>query len=275
MADEIRLWSDELARDPASLVFLPLAETLRRQGQLDVARKIVVRGIERHPQNAEARDLLARIHADRGDLDGAYEEWNMLLALSPGHGAALKGMAFVRFQQGNFPEAERLLTEAHAHEGSADLAQAIETVRRSSVAMPPPVTDAADAPDMATDPHALVADLLREQQTAMLLDADGLVLAGAYLAPDGRDVAQEVGASLSGVSDEAFRATRHLGIGAWRSIVFETEAAVVALAPAPASDAADGLLVLAAAPTTPLGLLRRVLDRCLHRVTLWQSVRRA
>lgn len=283
MADEIRLWSDELARDPASLVFIPLAETLRRQGQLDVARKIVARGIERHPNNAEARDLLARIHADRGDLDGAYEEWNMLLALMPGHAAALKGMAFVRFQQGHFAEAEQLLTEAHGHEGSADLQQAIETVRRSSVTIAPvpgvtaemPVPD--DAPGMDSDPAQLFAGVLggRDEHAAMLLDADGLVLAGSYVAADGRDVAQEVGASLSGVSDEAFRATRHLGIGSWRSIVFETEGAVVALAPAPANEAADGLLVLAATPTTPLGLLRRVLDRCLHRITLWQSVRRA
>jgi len=30
--DEIRQWSEELARDPASLVFLQLAEALRRQG---------------------------------------------------------------------------------------------------------------------------------------------------------------------------------------------------------------------------------------------------
>ncbi|HET9453592.1 MAG TPA: tetratricopeptide repeat protein [Gemmatimonadaceae bacterium] len=275
MADEIRLWSDELARDPSSVVFIPLAEALRRQGQFDVAWKIVVRGIERHPQNAEARDLLARIHADRGDLEGAYEEWNMLLALVPGHLAALKGMAFVRFQQGSFGDAERLLREAHALEGGSELAHAIETVRRTSASVPAPAAPDAAEPSVSNDPRLLFADLLGEQQSAMLLDADGLVLAGAHLAADGTDVAQDVGASLSGVSDEAFRATRHLGIGAWRSIVFETEAAVVALAPAPASDAVDGLLVLAAGPSTPLGLLRRMLERCLHRVTLWQSVRRA
>ena len=39
MADDIRRWSDELARDPASLVFLQLGEALRRQGQLDLALK--------------------------------------------------------------------------------------------------------------------------------------------------------------------------------------------------------------------------------------------
>ena len=277
MADEIRLWSDELARDPASLVFIPLAETLRRRGQLDVALKLVVRGVERHPQNAEARDLLARIHADRGDLDGAYDEWNMLLALAPGNVAALKGMAFVRFQQGNLAEAEQLLTEANRQGHSEELALALETVRRSSVAIPvvPEEEVAEPEQEMPADPRELFEDVLTDHQTAMMLDGDGLVLAGSYVASDGSDVAQEVGASLSGVSDEAFRATRHLGIGAWRSIVFETEHAVVALAPAPAREEADGLLVLAAAPTTPLGLLRRTLDRCLHRVMLWQSVRRA
>jgi hypothetical protein len=36
-SDDVRRLSDELARDPASLVFLPLGEALRRQGQLDYA----------------------------------------------------------------------------------------------------------------------------------------------------------------------------------------------------------------------------------------------
>ena len=40
MSDEIRRLSDELAREPASLVFLPLGEALRRQGQTDFALKV-------------------------------------------------------------------------------------------------------------------------------------------------------------------------------------------------------------------------------------------
>src|SRR5918992_2162922 len=100
MSDEIRRMSDELARDPSSLVFLPLAETLRRQGQLDLARKIAIRGLERHPHNPDAHDQLARILADRGDLQAAFDEWDMVLRLVPAHVGALKGMAFIRFQQG-------------------------------------------------------------------------------------------------------------------------------------------------------------------------------
>ena len=54
-------------------------------------------------------------------------------------------------------------------------------------------------------------------------------------------------------------------MGDWTSIVFETEVAVVAMAPAPQ----DGLLMLATSRATPLGLVRRLLDRCSERARTW------
>src|SRR5688500_13378886 len=114
MADEIRRLSDELARDPSSMAFLPLAEALRRRGQTDVALKVAVRGLERHPHNADAHDLLARIAVDQGDLQRAFDEWDMVLRFAPSHIGARKGMGFVCFQQGRIAEAERYLGEASA-----------------------------------------------------------------------------------------------------------------------------------------------------------------
>ena len=181
---------------------------------------------------------------------------------------AIKGMAFIRFQQGRLEDAERLLMQAQGHTEDSDITAAIDMVRRSSGVSIAQVTVA----ELPSDPHLLFTDILANDQTAMLLDKDGLVLAGAYYSADGRNVAEDVGANLSGVSDEALRATKHLGIGAWRSILFETEAAVVSLSPAPADGpAAGGLIVVAAAPATPLGLLRRLLDRCIARSSTWLS----
>jgi len=284
MADDVRRWSDELARDPASLVFLPLGETLRRQGQLDLALKIAMRGLERHSHNTDAHDLLARIAVDRGELQRAFDEWDMVLRLTPGHLGALKGMAFVRFQQGNTAEAQRYLEQAKEHGGEAEVAAALANLRAAGArgagrgqgdagrgtredgndnhARPTP-----HSPRPAhNDARALFADILGEhEQTALLLDDQGLVLAGIYVGDDGRDVAAEVGAELSGVTDAARRATKHLDIGEWRAIVLETEVAVVTMAPS----AGDGLLVVAASRATPLGLVRRVLDRCLARARQW------
>lgn len=268
MADEIKTWSDELARDPASQVFLPLGEALRRQGQPVLAQKVALRGLQRHPHSPDAHDLLARILADLGDLQGAFDEWDMVLRIAPNHPGALKGMAFVLYQQNRMEEAEQLLVQAQAHEAEDEnLAAAIETVRKSGMFL----AQGGVLYDPFAEPKRLYGDVLSADQAAMCLDKDGLVLAGAYYAADGQDVAQEIGASLSGVSDEAVRATKHLGIGAWRAIVFETEAAVIALAPVPPSGALTegGLVVVAAVPDTPLGLLRRVLERCVARTVEW------
>ena len=276
MADDVRRWSDELARDPASLIFLQLGETLRRQGQLDLALKIALRGLERHSHNVDAHDLLARIEVDRGELQRAFDEWDMVLRLAPNHPGALKGMAFVRFQQGHVGDAEQYLARAAENGGDAEVTAALANLRAagrgarergSGGASNDGAHTAARAPDHASrDPRALFADILGEhEQTALLLDDQGLVLAGIYLGEDGTDVGAEVGAELSGVTDAARRATRHLAIGEWRSIVLETEVAVVTMAPS--TD--DGLLVVAASKATPLGLVRRVLDRCLERARQW------
>lgn len=288
MADDVRRWSDELARDPASLVFLPLGETLRRQGQLDLALKIALRGLERHSHNVDAHDLLARIAVDRGELQRAFDEWDMVLRLAPHHTGALKGMAFVRFQQGNAAEAEQYLKRAAENGGDAEVTAALANMRGagrapSEVGRGARDSEAANTASNGTqpatripgprpsDPRALFADILGEhEQTALLLDDQGLVLAGIYLGETGADVGAEVGAELSGVTDAARRATKHLDIGEWRSIVLETEVAIVTMAPS----AGDGLLVVAASKATPLGLVRRVLDRCLERAHQWLGAER-
>src|SRR5437763_964019 len=96
MVDHVRRLSDELVRDPGSRVFVPLGEALRRRGQLDLALKVTLRGLERHPHFADAHDLLARIAVDRGDLERAFDEWDMVLRLVPGHLGALTGMVVDR-----------------------------------------------------------------------------------------------------------------------------------------------------------------------------------
>lgn len=292
MGEDIHSLSEALARDPASLAFVPLGEALRREGQLDHARRIVVRGLERHPHFADAHDLLARIYADEGQAEKAFDEWDMVRRLAPGHPGAAKGMGFICYSEGRLAEAAGYLREAQAGApGDDSIARALAMVQEAMADDPayiperaahePVEVAAAPAPDVIAAAHEPAASaapagvaeprllfttvLTDEDQTALLLDRDGFVLAGAYHTWDGRDIAQDVGAELSGVSDEATRATRHLGIGAWRSITFEAEAAMVAMAPT----ADDGLLVLAAGRETPLGLTRRLLDRCAARARAW------
>jgi tetratricopeptide (TPR) repeat protein len=266
VADDIRRWSDELAREPGSLVFLQLGEALRRQQQLEIALKIALRGLERHPRNVDAHDLVARIAVDRRDFARAFEEWESVLKLEPDHVGAMKGLGYLCFQSGRLAEAEWYLGRAAVGGGGSDVTSALETVRRSSEGFATTDIPELAAERTANDPQWLFADLLVDDgQTALLLDGNGYVLGGLYVDQDGSDLSQEIGAQLTGISEEVRRAAHHLDIGDWRSITFETEVAVVGMAPS--TD--QSLIVVAASKMTPLGLLRRLLERCVERSTRW------
>jgi predicted regulator of Ras-like GTPase activity (Roadblock/LC7/MglB family) len=92
------------------------------------------------------------------------------------------------------------------------------------------------------------------------------VVAGSYFAADGTDLGADVGAQLSGVSDEAARAVKHLDLGRWRRIVFEAQHASLAMAPS-----GPGVLLVAAPSNTPLGFVRRLLERALDRARHWME----
>jgi tetratricopeptide (TPR) repeat protein len=274
---DIAALSEQLARDPASFVFLELADALRKRGDLDVAVKVATRGLERHPHLPAGHDVLARCHADNGDLEKAFDEWDMVLRLAPGHAGALKGLGFVRFQQGALVEAERYLAQAADADPEDQRNLGALAYVRQQLATPPGGTVAVAGPGVAAaavttatgvpapsafEARKLFHDILgQEDGMALLLDEHGLVLAGGREAPDGRDIGQEVGAQLGGVSEEATRAMRHLGLGAWTSIVFETEQATVAMAPG----AERSLMLVSASRATPVGFVRRMLDRSVQR----------
>jgi predicted regulator of Ras-like GTPase activity (Roadblock/LC7/MglB family) len=296
-ADDIRVMSEMLAADASSLVFLQLGEALRRKAQLDLAWRVATRGLERHPQRADAHDLVARIAADRSDFVRARTEWETALSLSPGHPAAQKGLGFLLFAQGDHAKAEKFLAAAAAADpGDASLSAALAKIR-SATAEPLPserptveisaisadpaqpramgtprstrITQALAAPipfaPVQVDARTLFKDVLPDaSHAALLLDDQGLIVAGQYRAADGRDVAADIGAQLSGVSDEASRAMKHLGLGAWKHISFEAQTASVAMAPN-----SGGVLLVAAPRTVPLGFVRRVLERCVDRAKKW------
>jgi predicted regulator of Ras-like GTPase activity (Roadblock/LC7/MglB family) len=303
MADEIRRLSDDLARDPSSLVFVPLADALRRAGQLDVALRVALRGLDRHPYLADAHDVLARIHADRGDLERAADEWEMALRLDPAHAQANLGLGFVDFRRGHLESAERRLSALGPAEMTPGVNAALAHVRGALTARgtngasyhaldgasvdavdalveraPPVVTPRIPtparairavpefpAPDPSRAKQLFVSALDGADQHALLVDGDGLVLAGSYADTSGNDVADVVAAELAGVSGEAERAMRHLGLGAWTSLLVEADDAVVAMTPAPNAS----LLVVTASRETPVGLVRLLLDRALTRARDW------
>ena len=68
----------------------------------------------------------------------------------------------------------------------------------------------------------------------MLVDGNGLRLSGNLRSPTNEDVGDRVAAELAGVSREASRTTRLLGLGAWEAIAVESpEGNLFLVAPTP------------------------------------------
>ncbi|HEX8242373.1 MAG TPA: tetratricopeptide repeat protein, partial [Longimicrobium sp.] len=109
---QVRQWSDEVAADPRSRAFLPLAQHYRGLGRGDAAMRLVLRGLERHPHDVEAHYLLGCLYRDAGEDLKAFDEWDIALALSPEHQGARRQIGFLCLRRGELDEAERHLERA-------------------------------------------------------------------------------------------------------------------------------------------------------------------
>jgi tetratricopeptide (TPR) repeat protein len=255
---------------------------------------VALHGLARHPRHADGHDVLARIYSDLGDLDRAQLAWGKVLELAPEHPGALKGVAFVRFRQGDARAAVEALERALAIDPSDQAAQrALESMRRDAPmadlptaelpaaelptpAAPVPAADAA-APDAgaaragAARPSgakarpAVFSGFDRATADILLLDERGLVLAGGLLAPSGADVSELAAAGLAGVSGEAARTAQHLALGGWRTIVAEAETANLVVAPV----GSGALLLVRRDRSMPVGLALRFAERARGTASAW------
>jgi tetratricopeptide (TPR) repeat protein len=279
VSDDIRSLTVRLAEEPGSLAFLELAEALRRRGQLEAAAKVARGGLTRYPGLADAHDLMARILSDQGDLAGAFDAWADALRLDPMRGGALKGIAFLYFKAGDAPAAiDHLQRAAEVDPDDLSIAQALARVRRDLRGMPtveqPARSAPAPEPEHEPEPEPAVADEaeadspfaeLEGGQSLVLVDANGLRLAGSLPGPDGAETGDHVAAQLAGVSREAARAARLLGLGTWQWITVEAPDSHMALV----QPTGDTVLLAARDSSLPMARVTLLADRAARVARSW------
>lgn len=169
-----RRWQEEVARDPGSPAFLPLAEVYRREGRLDVARRLCVRGLERRPEHVEAHALLGRLYREQGQLDKAFDEWDIALSLDPQHQGARRAIGYLCLERREWSGAVRHLEAALAQEpGDARLGSALALAKRH-LADPGHLPPADPVAELAAPLDRFVR--AARVRLALLLEADGRVL---------------------------------------------------------------------------------------------------
>lgn len=280
--------SDQLARDPASLVFLELAETLRARGQLDAAAKVVMSGLARHPGSVAALDLNARILADGDDMDGAERAWKAALEIDPRHLGAHKGLGFLCYRRRDVEGAlDHLEMALSVDPSDAAVVQALRNVRGTSdlplvetgepeppapAASSPPARGSIPASAPVTPPRgagrasqAVFEGLEGAERGLLLIDSHGRVLGGAIQAVGGGDVSEPVAAHLTSVSQEAERTARMLAIGSWSWIVAEGPGGSMFLS----QPTRDTALMLVRDRSVPAGRLAVLAEKAAEVAARW------
>lgn len=266
MSDDIRALTLRLAAEPGSLVFLDLAEALRRKGQLDAAAAVVRGGLSRYPQLAAGHDLLARIYTDRGEGDSAFDAWTEALRHDPRHVGALRGLAFLSFRAGDLVRAERHLVAAvELNPDDAGGAAALARVREHLA-----IQRSRDSASVSDTPavQALNREIAKSSDSpveTVLVDSHGLRLSGAVAGSGGADVSDAVAAEVAGVAREATRAARLLDLGNWKSVAVECAGTHLHLLP----PTADSVLLAKSDGETPGARLAIAAERAAQAARRW------
>ncbi len=249
---QVRRWQEEVARDPGNAAFLPLSDLYRREGRLDVAKRLCQRGLERHPEHVEAHVLLGRILRELGEQERAIDEFDIALHLDPEHRAARRAIGYLSLERRDWAGAVRHLEISAATSPRDDrVASALALARRHLES---------SAPILASpEPPAALADLLhrfvRESRVrfAMLMAPNGRILLQHGFADD-LELASF--ASLGAGVQSASRAlARMLGESHFAQLVQGEGARQILIGTAPVGGS-ELILVAVLGPDTTVGLVR-------------------
>jgi tetratricopeptide (TPR) repeat protein len=135
-----------LKTDAKSRLFYPLAEELRKAGQLEEAESVLRTGLEHHPTYLSAWVSLGRVLRDQKNDDAAVEPLSKALQLDPGNVVAARLLADAYLALGNPLEALKKYKLVHAlMPGDEELEGIITRVDRE--VNPPQVAAAEPEPD--------------------------------------------------------------------------------------------------------------------------------
>lgn len=131
VTSEITELKKKLEENPDSLVFAPLADAYRKQGNLEEAFNLCKKGLEKHPNNASARVVLGRVYHGQGKVQEAAVELKRVLELDPENLMAHSLLGSIFMEKGDhqaaIEEYQKILTlNPDDDETQTALKQAIE-----------------------------------------------------------------------------------------------------------------------------------------------------
>ena len=106
---KIAAYTEILAKDQKSTIFVSLGEAYRKIGMLSDARHVIEKGIKQHPDSSPAYVVLARALCQQGNYQESATAFEKALSLDKESLAALVGYSRLNILMGNDAKARELL----------------------------------------------------------------------------------------------------------------------------------------------------------------------
>jgi tetratricopeptide (TPR) repeat protein len=239
LAGAFDAWADALRFDPMRTGALKgIAFLYFRAGDVDAALAHLERAAEADPDDPSVPQAIARVRRD-ARLAGRAGFAPATDSSAPDEPPAAPAEAF-----------------APAWQAEASPAATAAPLTAAAVAPAPTVPLPADSP---------FAGLDEEDRGLLLVDANGQRLGGRLGTDPADEAGDRVAAHLAGLTREAARATRLLGLGSWHSIAIESPDAHLFLS-APTTDT---VLLALREPTLPMARVGLLAERAGRAARGW------
>ena len=181
---KIAAYTEILAKDPRSTIFVSLGEAYRKMGMLDDARQVIEKGVESHPDFGPAHIVLGRILCQQGEYQSSEAAFQRALKHDPESLAALVGYARLNILLGVESKAREVLLTARELSPADPIINKLllslpETVHEEVVdpVSPMPVED-----ETVVAPKLAVASFSEEKTTVGAVAKEAPPLVSATLA---------------------------------------------------------------------------------------------
>lgn len=105
LTSEINELKKKLEENPDSLVFAPLADAFRRQGNLKEALDVCKKGLQKHSSYTLAQVVLGRILREQGKINEAADEFKTVLEIDPDNLLAHNLLGYIYLEKKDFQAA--------------------------------------------------------------------------------------------------------------------------------------------------------------------------
>jgi len=141
LSPEISRLQSQLARDPKSKLFIPLAEEFMKAGMAEEAVMALEEGLKANPSYMSARVLLGKAYMEKGDMDGAMTQFETVIKAIPDNLLAHRKLADVYKRQGRYKDAIKSLRVVTILSPKDDEAKALLKELESGPPPPPPAPE--------------------------------------------------------------------------------------------------------------------------------------